>query len=274
MTPPDMAAQLAEALKDIDWQQVVLNGGPPCFHIENGRFCLRAERWMGHHTSGFHEYVTLPELFTAVTKERDELSRQLEFDRTAVADCITAANRELDSRHWLTEGRGSYEWDDDQYRGEFLSAGIAIKAAITPLTKIAADWKGCPTTGEAIRAARRDLQAERDALATDNARLRDALKLADDHLDPVHPESCRIWDITPSCTCGVQAAQLAVTQALSAPAPDAVELVQAERELVEASLAYNAGVTFDGHRLVQLYDDWTRACDAYRALRAKIDGAR
>jgi hypothetical protein len=31
-----------------DWVQVALNGGPPCFFLENDRFCLRAERWAGH----------------------------------------------------------------------------------------------------------------------------------------------------------------------------------------------------------------------------------
>jgi len=32
-----------------DWEQVLLNGGPPCFHMEeDGRFCFRAMRWAGH----------------------------------------------------------------------------------------------------------------------------------------------------------------------------------------------------------------------------------
>ena len=37
-----------KAAENMDWQQVVLNGGPPCFHLEDGRFCGRAERWAGH----------------------------------------------------------------------------------------------------------------------------------------------------------------------------------------------------------------------------------
>lgn len=48
---------LCEAAKIADWQQVVLNGGPPCFHVEHGRFCLRAERWDGHGV--MHAYVPL-----------------------------------------------------------------------------------------------------------------------------------------------------------------------------------------------------------------------
>jgi hypothetical protein len=51
---------LAKALSHIDWQQVILNGGPPCFFVENGKFCLRAERWVGHPTH--HGYVSLKDL--------------------------------------------------------------------------------------------------------------------------------------------------------------------------------------------------------------------
>ncbi len=40
-----------------DWGQVVSNGGPPCFHIEDGRFCLRAHHWEGHPV--FHKVTTL-----------------------------------------------------------------------------------------------------------------------------------------------------------------------------------------------------------------------
>lgn len=49
------------AARDVDWKQVVLNGGPPCFHVEEGgRFCGRAKRWEGHGSvQTFHEYVSL-----------------------------------------------------------------------------------------------------------------------------------------------------------------------------------------------------------------------
>lgn len=81
LTPNDDARrQLAEALTHIDWQQVVMNGGPPCFHVElDGHFCLRAERWVGHELSDPHCYVDLLALFTlarereaGLVKERDE----------------------------------------------------------------------------------------------------------------------------------------------------------------------------------------------------------
>ena len=58
-----MSSESMEAAREADWQQVVLNGGPPCFHMEeHGRFCLRAERWGGHDTGHFHNFVSLAAL--------------------------------------------------------------------------------------------------------------------------------------------------------------------------------------------------------------------
>lgn len=54
--------ELFKAAKEADWQQVACNGGPPCFHVDAGSFCLRAERWFGHSSVGVprvHEYVSL-----------------------------------------------------------------------------------------------------------------------------------------------------------------------------------------------------------------------
>lgn len=58
--------KLLKSAKEADWVQVVYNGGPPCFHVEDGRFCLRAERWDGHKPFGkhraIHEFVSLESL--------------------------------------------------------------------------------------------------------------------------------------------------------------------------------------------------------------------
>ena len=65
------SASLLQAAKDADWMQVVYNQGPPCFHLEDDRFCLRAERWDGHKTIGgsdpIHEYVSLEALLRSMT---------------------------------------------------------------------------------------------------------------------------------------------------------------------------------------------------------------
>ena len=51
----DRIAELRHAAENMDWQQVVLNGGPPCFHLEDGRFCGRAQRWDGHRQTFFNK---------------------------------------------------------------------------------------------------------------------------------------------------------------------------------------------------------------------------
>ena len=43
----------------MDWTQVAMNGGPPCFFVEGPQFCGRAERWGGHGNPAFHNYVSL-----------------------------------------------------------------------------------------------------------------------------------------------------------------------------------------------------------------------
>jgi len=49
------------ASKNADWGQVICNGGPPCFHLEGGRFCLRAERWPGHGLTN-HPYTPMDQM--------------------------------------------------------------------------------------------------------------------------------------------------------------------------------------------------------------------
>lgn len=69
------SAGLFEAAKRADWIQVALNaigtGAAPCFHLENGRFCLRADRWAGHeevHAKGpGHHFVSLEALLRSMS---------------------------------------------------------------------------------------------------------------------------------------------------------------------------------------------------------------
>jgi hypothetical protein len=67
----------------MDWQQVALNGGPPCFAFTIGDryFCGRAEQWAGHGPA--HAYVSLAEYinqcaesaFSAKEVLREEITR-------------------------------------------------------------------------------------------------------------------------------------------------------------------------------------------------------
>lgn len=64
MSKPDATTKkILLAAKNADWEQVMLNGGPPCFRFEEGRFCLRAKRWHDEtgKVSGW-EYVPLDQL--------------------------------------------------------------------------------------------------------------------------------------------------------------------------------------------------------------------
>lgn len=58
------------AAKAMDWQQVVMNGGPPCFYLEDdGYFCGRAEEWVGHEIDEpIHGFVSLDDLLTEFSK--------------------------------------------------------------------------------------------------------------------------------------------------------------------------------------------------------------
>lgn len=72
------AVSMIEAAEKADWQQVVLNGGPPCFALvdADGTFCLRAERWMGHGTD-HHEFVSLAHALKVLLDDREARERAL-----------------------------------------------------------------------------------------------------------------------------------------------------------------------------------------------------
>ncbi len=117
------------------------------------------------------EFLHLASLLEQGARQASELGEQLEFDRSAVADGVTAIKKTVDSRHWLTQGRGSYEWDDDRWRAEFAAAAKEILTALEPLAKIAANWKDCPQTAEQIAMSRMDLKAKAEQGARDTERL-------------------------------------------------------------------------------------------------------
>ena len=102
----------------------------------------------------------------------------LEHDRTKVAECITAAKKALHNYSWLIESRGSYEWDDDRWHGEFREACDLIAEAIGPMIRIAADWSNCPQKWEDIQMARAgvsgQLLTERGVMTLINRELQQA----------------------------------------------------------------------------------------------------
>lgn len=88
MTPNQDQTEVEEHIKaarNMDWMQVVLNGGPPCFHLEeNGRFCGRAQRWHNKLSEElFHGFVSLEAAILAA-KERGRQSANCDNVRLLV----------------------------------------------------------------------------------------------------------------------------------------------------------------------------------------------
>lgn len=83
-----MKDPIIEAAQRMDWMQPVLNGSPPCFHIqEDGRFCGRADRWAGHvGNHSFHEFVSFEEFIEKIRVE-------------AWNDAIDAAKKSIPIEH-------------------------------------------------------------------------------------------------------------------------------------------------------------------------------
>ena len=69
--PAPASPDLVTAAEAMDWQQVVLNGGPPCFHIDDdGGFCGRAKGWEGHGMKEtFHPFVSLADLLRTALRQ-------------------------------------------------------------------------------------------------------------------------------------------------------------------------------------------------------------
>jgi len=66
---------------------------------------------------------TVDELRAEVARLRTLLNR----DQTGLAAALADVIREAESRLWVVDGRGSYEWDDERYRRE---AGLALRAVV------------------------------------------------------------------------------------------------------------------------------------------------
>lgn len=92
-----------------------------------------------------------------MTDEEGKLLKALaanEHDRSKVAVVLHEISTTIAGYRWATEGRGPYEWNDDNYMKVFGEALDAIQKAAEPLKLIAADMSDCPTTPEEIKAAR------------------------------------------------------------------------------------------------------------------------
>ncbi|NUP13831.1 MAG: hypothetical protein HOW73_47965 [Polyangiaceae bacterium] len=100
------------------------------------------------------------EIELALKDARDALNR----DRTGLAQGLVEVVARCRATYWVTEGRGSYEWDDDRYKAE-------THVALTEVVAIASRALGASGTlagEEVLKAdeALRKAQAELDAGGT------------------------------------------------------------------------------------------------------------
>jgi hypothetical protein len=84
----------------------------------------------------------------------DHLRHVIDRDRYIVAACIGQIERACRGREWTLEGRGPYEWDDDDYRKEFGIWLEDVLASLEPLRKVAWDKSDCDNSEARVIAAK------------------------------------------------------------------------------------------------------------------------
>lgn len=89
------------AANNMDWGQVVCNGGPPCFHLcEDQHFCGRAKSWDGHGEPGFHNFVSLADLIVAARSDVPALVKAL---RRALGHCEAFHKHHADTERTVAD---------------------------------------------------------------------------------------------------------------------------------------------------------------------------
>lgn len=88
--------------------------------------------------------------------EIQRLQGIIERDRSWAIEWIKRVQAEISKRRGISQSRGSYTWDDDEYRKEFCSALDAIEAALSKaqVDTHARDLSDCPTTQAEVEKAR------------------------------------------------------------------------------------------------------------------------
>ena len=91
---------------------------------------------------------------TPTADDTKRLRGIIERERSRVADLVSRLRTALDARQWLLEGRGSFAWDDNDFRKEFAAAVGEVKHVIAQFKPMAADWSDCPTNQKEVEEAR------------------------------------------------------------------------------------------------------------------------
>lgn len=103
---------------------------------------------------------------SALKAETEALRNLLHRDRTGLAASLEACMNRARAGRWITEGRGSYEWNDDEYRketGHLITQIIGIAQNGLNLSGKLADTAFHPDRNRAV------LEASRSQIATAEA---------------------------------------------------------------------------------------------------------
>lgn len=150
------------------------------------------------------KYQIVSGMLTEKMKRIDHLTHVIDRDRYVVAAGITAVESAVRARQWVLQGRGPYEWDDDDYRKEFGLWTEEVYRTMDILRKVSFDKTDCTTdeakTNAARKAAYEIIRApiqHREMIAADLGlfdpsvseitRLRNELKEARDKLKQYEP---------------------------------------------------------------------------------------
>jgi len=104
------------------------------------------------------KYTIVSELLEKEKEEVARLTHVIDRDRYIVAAGIVAIETSLKARSWTLEGRGPYEWDDDDYRKEFGIWMTEVYNTTDILHRVSFDKTDCTTDPERIQAARNAAQ--------------------------------------------------------------------------------------------------------------------
>ena len=102
--------------------------------------------------------LTLIAALEAAVERVGELERQNEVDRQLVSIVSADLMRTINGRDWMSEGRGPYKWNDDDYQREFGDACSEIRQSIALIKHVANSWDDCPREQEIWQACRAKAQ--------------------------------------------------------------------------------------------------------------------
>src|SRR3546814_4213379 len=84
----------------------------------------------------------------------ERLMHVIDRDRYVVAAGIVEITNSIRGRRWICEGRGPYEWDDEEYQLEFGAALDEIETVLNILGIVSFDKTDCTREESRVVAAR------------------------------------------------------------------------------------------------------------------------